>query len=444
MKVQVQFPGPDVRLSELPDQDWKAVVFPGPDVRLVEFPPAPMPIVEGIAHFTGSGSARSTLFAVAIIHSAFASEGSASASVFAFGGVKFVDAAFAGVGGLSVASAAAAAAPMSGEGALDTQFASASEMAMSGGGSLAVESTFIGLVPADFASEGTIGASVIAVGGAYDMPANFTGEGSATAKVVPAITAGFTGSGSASAASASAIKSLFSGSGSIAAKSIPAASMLLSGTGAATASVVSGPTISAYTTFSKTTGSAVTITLPTASVGDLWVIAMATTSGQMGSTPSGWTKRMGNGAWYDGAYLEVWTRTKVAGDPATITTSASGFSSDSPTEVIAMTVANQAGVNASSSILSDGSATATPHPTPAITTTVARAVLIRMVSTGQLSAAHTWPAGVTPVTTVINGTSAALSVAVQTGGAAGSQAAVNATPSNGSKYSSGTIAISPT
>ncbi|MES9533643.1 hypothetical protein, partial [Rhodococcus baikonurensis] len=204
-----------------------------------------------------------------------------------------------------------------------------------------------------------------------------------------------------------------------------------------------GPFVSAFTTFSKTTGSAVTITLPAANVGDLWVIAMATTSGQMGSTPSGWTKRMGNGAWYDGAYLEVWTRTKVAGDPATITTSASGFSSDSPTEVIAMTVANQAGVNASSSILSDGSTTATPHPTPAITTTVAKAVLIRMVSTGQLSAAHTWPAGVTPVTTVINGTSAALSVAVQTGGAAGSQAAVNATPSNGSKYSSGTIAIAP-
>lgn len=211
----------------------------------------------------------------------------------------------------------------------------------------------------------------------------------------------------------------------------------------ATAYEYAGPTVSAYTTFSKTTGSAVTITLPAANVGDLWVIAMATTSGQMGSTPSGWTKRMGNGAWYDGAYLEVWTRTKVAGDPATITTSASGWDGNSPTEVIAMTVANQAGVNASSSILSDGSTTATPHPTPAITTTVAKAVLIRMVSTGQLSSAHTWPAGVTPVTTVINGTSAALSVAVQTAGAAGSQAAVNATPSNGSKYSSGTIAIAP-
>ncbi|MFD6517285.1 hypothetical protein [Rhodococcus sp. NPDC060176] len=187
-----------------------------------------------------------------------------------------------------------------------------------------------------------------------------------------------------------------------------------------------------------------TITLPDASVGDLWVIAMATTSGQMGSTPSGWTKRMGNGAWYDGAYLEVWTRTKVAGDPATITTSASGFTGNSPTEVIAMTVTSQAGVNASSSISSNDSATATPHTTPAVTTTVANALLIRMVSTGPQTAAHTWPAGVTPVATVINGTSAALSVAVQIGGAAGSQAAVDATPSNGSKYSSGTIAISPT
>lgn len=204
-----------------------------------------------------------------------------------------------------------------------------------------------------------------------------------------------------------------------------------------------GPQVSAYTTFSKTTGSAVTITLPPANVGDLWVIAMATTSGQMGSTPSGWTKQMGNGAWYGDAYLEVWTRTKVAGDPPTIATSASGWDANTPTEGVAMTVTNQAGVNASSSILSDGSTTATPHPTPAITTTVAKALLIRMVSTGQLSSAHTWPAGVTPVTTVINGTVSALSVAVQTGGAAGSQSAVNATPSNGSKYSSGTIAIAP-
>ena len=240
MKVQVQFPGPDVRLSELPGPDWKAVVFPGPDVRLVEFPPAPTPIVEGIAHFTGSGSARSTLFAVAIIHSAFASEGSASASVFAFGGVKFVDAAFAGVGGLSAASAAAIIAPISGEGVLDSQIASASEMAMSGEGSFAVESTFIGLVAADFASEGTIGASVIAVGGAYDMPANFTGEGSATAKVVPTVTSAFNGSGSASAALASAIKSLFNGSGTNTAKVVSAVKADFTGSGTTSATMVPG------------------------------------------------------------------------------------------------------------------------------------------------------------------------------------------------------------
>lgn len=204
-----------------------------------------------------------------------------------------------------------------------------------------------------------------------------------------------------------------------------------------------GMRIAAFTTFMKTAGATVTITLPAANVGDLWVIAMGTVAGQMGSAPSGWTKQLGNGAWNDGAYLEVWTRTKAVGDPASITTSASGWNGDSPTEVVAMTVVSQAGVNTSSSILSDGSATATPHPTPAITTTVAKALLIRMVSTGQLSAAHTWPTGVTPITTVINGTSAALSVAVQTADASGSQAAVNATPSNGSKYSSGTIAIAP-
>lgn len=206
---------------------------------------------------------------------------------------------------------------------------------------------------------------------------------------------------------------------------------------------LNGPTVSAYTTFSKTTGSAVTITLPAANVGDLWVIAMGTVSGQMGSTPSGWTKRLGNGSWNDTS-IEVWTRTKVAGDPATITTAASGFTNDIPAEVIAMTVTNQTGVNASSSVSASTSTSTTPHPTPAITTTVAKTVLIRMVSTGPQTAAHTWPAGVTPVTSVINGSSGALSVAVQTADVSGSQPIVNATPSNGSKYSSGTIAISPT
>ncbi|BDQ19783.1 hypothetical protein RQN9TF_11275 [Rhodococcus qingshengii] len=202
-----------------------------------------------------------------------------------------------------------------------------------------------------------------------------------------------------------------------------------------------GPTISAYTTAMKTTASSVTITLPGANVGDLWVIAMGTVDGQMSATPSGWTKRLGNGSWYDTA-IEVWTRTKVAGDPATLTANGAGFN-NSPTEVVAMTVTNQNGVNASSSVSSSTSTSATPHPTPAITTTVANTVLIRMVSTGPQTAAHTWPAGVTPVASVINGTSGALSVAVQTADLSGSQAVVNATPSNGSKYSSATIAIAP-
>ncbi|WP_261949516.1 hypothetical protein, partial [Rhodococcus sp. T9N] len=203
-----------------------------------------------------------------------------------------------------------------------------------------------------------------------------------------------------------------------------------------------GPTISAYTTFSKTVGSGVTITLPTANVGDLWVIAMGTVSGQMGSTPAGWTKRLGNGSWNDTS-IEVWTRTKVAGDPATITTTANGFTDDIPAEVIAMTVTNQTGVNASSSVSASTSTSTTPHPTPAITTTVAKTVLIRMVSAGPQTAAHTWPVGTTPIASVVNGTSGALSVAVQTADTSGSQAAVNATPSTGSKYSSGTIAIAP-
>lgn len=403
----MRWPGPDVGSVAFPASDARSMSFPGVDREIVAFPPAPMFVITIGAAVSGIGTVAATLVTTPVYPMDATGLGTASAAITAS---SFIPAGVTGVGE-----------------------------------ALAV---FAQLIEASASGSGTASASVKP---SIALAAGVTGSGTASTTVAPAATivAGSSCEGipSVGAWPAALVTIAATGSGTAYAGLTARApiNVSASGEGSATAplTALTGPTISAYATFSKTTGSAVAITLPAANVGDLWVIAMATTSGQMGSTPSGWTKRMGNGAWYDGAYLEVWTRTKVAGDPATITTSASGFSSDSPTEVVAMTVTNQAGVNASSSILSDGSTTATPHPTPAITTTVAKAVLIRMVSTGQLSSAHTWPAGVTPVATVINGTVSALSVAVQTAGAAGSQAAVNATPSNGSKYSSGTIAIAP-
>lgn len=403
----MRWPGPDVGRVAFPASDTRTVIFPGSAREMVAFPPAPMFVVPIGAAASGVGTATAVLVTTPVYPMNIVGDGTAGVTV---SGVAVFTAAASGVGEALAVFAQLIEAPASGAGTASVVVKPSTSLA---------------------ASVSSTGTPAVVVKPVAAITAAATCEGIAGVGAWPAATMTAPASGSGTAAAATTARSAVTASASG------------SGTAIAPLTAVTGPTVSAYTTFSKTTGSAVTITLPAANVGDLWVIAMGTVSGQMGSTPSGWTKRMGNGAWYDGAYLEVWTRTKVAGDPATITTSASGFSSDSPTEVIAMTVANQAGVNASSSILSDGSTTATPHPTPAITTTVAKAVLIRMVSTGKLSAAHTWPAGVTPVTTVINGTSAALSVAVQTGGAAGSQAAVNATPSNGSKYSSGTIAIAP-
>lgn len=388
----MRWPGPDVGNATFPTSDARSVSFPGADREIVAFPPAPMLVIPIDAAVSGIGTVAATLVTTPVYPMEVTSLGTASAAITASSVIP------AGV--------------------------------TSEGEALAV---FAQLIEAPVSSMGT---ASVGVKPSITLTAGVSGSGLASATVIPAATivaaASCEGVPSVDAWPAAIVTIAASGAGTasagLTARTPINASASGEGTATAPLTALTGPTVAAFTTFMKTTGSAVTITLPAANIGDLWVIAMATTSGQMGSTPSGWTKQMGNGAWYGDAYLEVWTRTKVAGDPPTIATSASGWDANTPTEGVAMTVTNQTGVNASSSILSDGSTTATPHPTPAITTTVAKALLIRMVSTGQLTSAHTWPAGVTPVTTVINGTVSALSVAVQRGGAAGPQAAVSATP----------------
>ncbi|MDJ0405905.1 hypothetical protein QNA23_20595 [Rhodococcus erythropolis] len=242
-----QFPGPDVDECTFPGPDALTSEFPGVDFAVVSFPPAPMPVIEGVAHFTGVGYLTVDVFGIAKAAALFAGSGSATADSIAWGGVKQATATFTGSGDFAVLARAVQRAAYSGSGSLAAKIAAALAVTLSGSGQSAFTSSAIGIAPFALSGEGTATATVIAVGGAYSVSANFTGEGSATAKVVPAVTAAFNGSGSASAAVASAIKSLFNGSGQDTAKVVSAVKAGFTGSGTASATMVPGFTPSGMT-----------------------------------------------------------------------------------------------------------------------------------------------------------------------------------------------------
>lgn len=233
-----QFPGPDVDECTFPGPDALTSDFPGVDFAVVVFPPAPMPVIEGVAHFTGVGYLTVDVFGIAKVAALFSGSGSATADSIAWGGVKQAVAMFSGSGDFTVIARAVQRATYSGSGSLAAKIATAPAAALSGSGQAAFASSAIGIAPFTLNGEGTATATVVAVGGAYSVSANFTGEGSATAKVVPTITAGFSGSGSASATVASAIKSLFNGSGTNAAKVVSAMKADFTGSGTSSATMV--------------------------------------------------------------------------------------------------------------------------------------------------------------------------------------------------------------
>ncbi|MDJ0487141.1 hypothetical protein QNA24_12300 [Rhodococcus qingshengii] len=235
-----QFPGPDVDECTFPGPDALTSEFPGVDFAVVVFPPAPMPVIEGVAHFTGVGYLTVDVFGIAKVAALFAGSGSASADSIAWGGVKQAAAIFTGSGDFAVIARAVQRATYSGSGSLAAKIATALAAALSGSGQAAFTSSAIGIAPFTLNGEGTATATVVAVGGAYSVSANFTGEGSATAKVVPTITAEFSGSGSAAATVASAIKSLFNGSGTSTAQVVSVVKAGFNGSGTASATMVPG------------------------------------------------------------------------------------------------------------------------------------------------------------------------------------------------------------
>ncbi|MBA8959640.1 hypothetical protein JOJ86_002932 [Rhodococcus percolatus] len=156
------FPEPDVGLADFPRADVATVDFPAVDWAVVDFPPAPMPIVAGSAHFTGSGRLTAHVFAIAFVPAEFtgagAGAGAATAQMVAFGGLHELDAAFTGSGSAVADMAAALSAGFSGDGTATAIVTPA--------------------FSADFSGEGHLEAAALAIA---NLAADFSGESEATA-----------------------------------------------------------------------------------------------------------------------------------------------------------------------------------------------------------------------------------------------------------------------
>lgn len=236
------FPEPDVGLADFPRADVATVDFPAIDWAVVDFPPAPMPIVAGFAHFTGSGRLAVHVFAIAFVPAEFTGAGAATATAVAFGGVHELDAAFTGDGSAVADMATALSAGFSGGSTASAIVTPALSADFSGDGQLEAAVLAIASLAADFSGEGEATAILGVEGGAFPISANFSGEGSASAAVVEVeyFEAAFAGNGSASAQMAAAFLAAFTGDGSASAAVIEVEMFAapFSGSGSATAKVV--------------------------------------------------------------------------------------------------------------------------------------------------------------------------------------------------------------
>ncbi|WP_139277743.1 hypothetical protein [Rhodococcus marinonascens] len=233
------FPAPDVGVAEFPHADTAVIDFPSVDSVVVDFPPPPIPIIEGVAHFTGTGRLSISVLAIGITAPEFMGEGMASAGMYAFGGVKELAAAFTGNGEASMELAVVLTADFSSEGAATSMLVPALEAAFTGGGTTSVALSATAHLDAGFGSEGTTNAVMGVEGGAFPVAANFSGNGDVVAQIVPVqyMAAGYSSAGTLSAdmVEIQTLPATFTGAGQFSVQTAPALDAEFSGAGSATA-----------------------------------------------------------------------------------------------------------------------------------------------------------------------------------------------------------------
>lgn len=201
------------------------------------------------------------------------------------------------------------------------------------------------------------------------------------------------------------------------------------------------PAITATTTTGIPAGNiSPTVDLSTANVGDTWVLVGTYATGAA-TAPSGWTiASVITGSSLIASHV-ILTRTKVAGDAATVTVN---IGSAQLSAWRCLTVAHAGNISLGGNVR--GSSASTIHPTPSGIALAADSLLIRMgghmysSSTGD----YTWPGTVNPYPVSRSGGSPlipTLGVASQVAGSVAVIPAVNAAPAASCTYSTATIVI---
>lgn len=192
------------------------------------------------------------------------------------------------------------------------------------------------------------------------------------------------------------------------------------------------------------------ITLPAAATGDLQIVVVGLVAQSMSSNSlSGFTRLGEDSTWYNSG-VSVFYRVKRALDPNTVTISVSGYGSANT--FVAMTIPGAAIPTIFSSARNNASA-ASPHTSPAITTTKANSLAIRaVVGNPPTPSAPTYSAWGSPMTELVQqqsiaadsaGGNSVLTVATGPASVVGAQPAVNVFPSISMPYASAAVAVEP-
>lgn len=329
-------------------------------------------------------------------------------------------------------------------------------------------------VTAAFTASGKLTATTLAVGGGYAVDAPFTATGTATGVAFSQIkrAADFTATATATATTVERefATAAFTGTGTLTATNFAryarAADFTAAGTatGAIRAAVLANftaegtlsaiarrpsPNVTVYTSGSGRNNN--TINLPAAATGDLRVVVIGLTAQSMSSSSlAGFTRLGEDSSWYDPGVAVFYQYKRALGTPDTVAISVSGYGSANT--YIAMTIP---GAMLPSIFVSarNNAAAASPHTSPAITTTKENTLVVRaMVGNPPALPNATYSSWGAPMMELTQqqsiaadstGDNSVMTVATGAAATVGAQPAVTVIPSISMPYASAAFAIEP-
>ena len=332
-----------------------------------------------------------------------------------------------------------------------------------------------GTANAAFTGSGQLSVGIVAVGGGFAVNAPFTASGTATGIAFSQIkrAADFTATGTANAGTvAREIRNApFTGVGTLSATNFPRYAVAAAFTGVGTLStgnirvpVTAGftaeallsaiarrpsPNVTAYTSGSGRNNN--TITLPVAATGDLRVVVIGLTAQSMSSSSlPGFTRLGEDSSWYDPGVAVFYQYKRALGTPDTVLISVSGYGSANT--YVAMTIPGAMLPSIFTSARNNAAA-ASPHTSPAITTTKENTLVVRaMVGNPPALPNATYSSWGAPMQELTQqqsiaadstGDNSVMTVATGAAATVGAQPAVTVNPSISMPYASAAVAVEP-